>query len=67
MRLYTAVIDCRDLHAQAHWWAQVLDWEVVYEDADEAAIAPRSSPTGDIDVSRPLHLVRTFCESSVSI
>ncbi|MDO4255942.1 MAG: VOC family protein [Kocuria sp.] len=59
MRLYTAVIDCRDLHAQAHWWAQVLDWEVVYEDADEAAIAPRSSPTGDIDDRREFDAVQT--------
>ncbi|RKQ34988.1 VOC family protein [Kocuria tytonis] len=49
MRLYAVVIDCRNLHAQAHWWAEALDWVVVQETAEEAGIAPRASPTTDMD------------------
>lgn len=41
LKWYTAVIDCQDLHAQARWWADVLDWQLVYEADDEAAIAPK--------------------------
>ena len=41
LRWYTVVIDCQDLHAQARWWAGVLDWQLVYESDDEAAIVPK--------------------------
>ena len=41
LKWYTTVIDCQDLHAQARWWADVLDWQLAYEDADQAAIAPK--------------------------
>jgi Glyoxalase-like domain len=41
LKWYTAVIDCQDLHAQARWWAGVLDWQLVYEAYDQAAIAPK--------------------------
>jgi hypothetical protein len=41
LKWYTTVIDCQDLHAQARWWAGVLDWRIVYEDDDQAAVAPR--------------------------
>jgi len=41
LKWYTTVIDCQDLHAQARWWAGVLDWQLVYEDNDQAAIAPK--------------------------
>lgn len=41
LKWYTTVIDCQDLHAQARWWANVLDWQLVYEDDDQAAIAPK--------------------------
>jgi hypothetical protein len=41
LKWYTTVIDCQDLHAQARWWAGVLDWQIVYEDDDQAAIVPR--------------------------
>ena len=41
LKWYTTVIDCQDLHAQARWWAGVLDWQLVYEADNEAAIAPR--------------------------
>jgi catechol 2,3-dioxygenase-like lactoylglutathione lyase family enzyme len=36
---YSVVIDCHDLAAQARWWAEVLGWDVVYEEADEAVVA----------------------------
>ena len=41
LKWYTVVIDCQDIHAQARWWARVLDWQLVYEADDEAAIAPQ--------------------------
>jgi hypothetical protein len=41
LKWYTTVIDCQDIHAQAHWWADVLDWEIVHEADNEAGIAPR--------------------------
>ena len=41
LKWYTTVIDSQDLHAQARWWAGVLDWQLVYEADDQAAIAPR--------------------------
>lgn len=44
MRLYTAVIDCADHRAQAHWWAEALGWTVVYEDENEAAVIPPHVP-----------------------
>lgn len=44
MRLYTAVVDCTDLHAQVHWWADVLGWTIVHESDDEATIVPPHCP-----------------------
>ncbi len=41
LRWYTVVIDCRDPQAQAHWWAEALDYQVVYDSADEAAAIPK--------------------------
>jgi len=41
LRWYSAVVDCQDLHAQARWWAGVLDWQLVYEADDEAVIVPK--------------------------
>ncbi|HEV8065282.1 MAG TPA: VOC family protein, partial [Acidimicrobiales bacterium] len=40
VRWYTVVVDCRDVAAQARWWADVLDWTVVFEADDEVVIAP---------------------------
>jgi catechol 2,3-dioxygenase-like lactoylglutathione lyase family enzyme len=39
VRWYSIVVDCEDVQAQATWWAEVLGWEKVYEDADEVTIA----------------------------
>ncbi len=49
LRWYTVVIDCHDIAAQARWWADVLDWQVVYEDAHEAVIIPRHAMVDPID------------------
>ena len=40
VRWYTTVIDCHDVAAQSRWWAEVLDWRLVYEAADEVVIVP---------------------------
>ncbi len=41
LRWYTIVVNCADVAAQAHWWAEALDWEIVYEAEDEVVIVPR--------------------------
>ena len=34
LKWYTVVVDCHDPQAQAHWWAEALDWQRrKYEDA----------------------------------
>lgn len=40
VRWYTVVVDCRDVSAQARWWAEALDWRIVIETEDEVVIAP---------------------------
>jgi Glyoxalase-like domain len=54
VRWYSVVIDCHDVAAQSRWWAQVLDWRVGYEAADEVVVVPphvldetRSIPVGE--------------------
>jgi len=39
LRWYSIVVDSRDHHTLARWWARVLDWQIVYEDDDEVGIA----------------------------
>lgn len=40
VRWYSIVVDCKDVSAQAHWWAEVLDWRIGYEAEDEVVIVP---------------------------
>jgi len=40
IRWYAVVVDCRDPAAQARWWAQALDWRIVYEAPDEVVAVP---------------------------
>ena len=40
VRWYSTVVDCRDVAAQARWWAEVLGWQIVFENGDEATIMP---------------------------
>jgi hypothetical protein len=41
LRWYTVVVDCRDVAAQARWWAGTLDWQIAYEAEDEVVVVPR--------------------------
>ncbi|MFX0538414.1 VOC family protein [Ornithinimicrobium sp. Y1847] len=45
LKWYTIVVDCRDPQAQARWWAEALDWAVVYDTPDEAVAVPRYAAT----------------------
>jgi hypothetical protein len=38
LRLWTLVIDAHDPHTLAHWWADVLHWKILSEDADEVVV-----------------------------
>ena len=40
LRWYTVVVDCHDIAAQARWWAETLDYTIIYESEDEAVIVP---------------------------
>jgi hypothetical protein len=40
IRWYSVVVDCRDVTAQSRWWAEALDWRIIYEAADEVAVVP---------------------------
>jgi|SRR6478752_7525723 len=52
VRWYTVVVDCRDVTAQARWWAEVLDWRIAYEADDEMVIVHPSA----FDESRDIAL-----------
>lgn len=41
LRWYSNVIEATDVSRLARWWAEALDWEVVYEAADEVVIIPK--------------------------
>ncbi|AKT52015.1 VOC family protein [Arsenicicoccus sp. oral taxon 190] len=49
LRLYTVVVDCHDIAAQARWWAEVLDWRIVYEDDQEVALIGRDHSDAEVD------------------
>ena len=40
IRWYTVVVDCRDVAALSRWWAEALDWRIVYEAANEVVVVP---------------------------
>ncbi|MBV9097682.1 MAG: VOC family protein [Frankiaceae bacterium] len=40
LRWYTVVVDCHDIKAQARFWAEAMDWKLVYEAEDEYVIVP---------------------------
>jgi Glyoxalase-like domain len=41
LKWYTVVVDCIDIAAQARWWADVLDWQIVFEDEHEIGVIPK--------------------------
>lgn len=40
LRWYSTVIDSQDPGALARWWAEALQWHVVYEAEDEVVLIP---------------------------
>ncbi|MFC6064522.1 VOC family protein [Streptomyces ochraceiscleroticus] len=36
--LYQIAVDAHDVHRMARFWADVLDWQIVFEEADEVII-----------------------------
>jgi catechol 2,3-dioxygenase-like lactoylglutathione lyase family enzyme len=40
IRWYSTVIDCGDVAAQARWWAEALDWRIVYDSPEEVILVP---------------------------
>jgi len=40
LRWDSTVIDCRDVPAQARWWARVLGWIIVREAGEEVTLGP---------------------------
>ncbi|UYQ61474.1 VOC family protein [Streptomyces peucetius] len=41
--LYQIAIDCHDAPKLARFWAEVLDWQIVYEDPEEIIIGADAS------------------------
>ena len=40
LRWYSTVVESTDPRALAHWWAQALGWDVIYESDDECVVIP---------------------------
>ena len=49
LRWYTVVVDSHDVPTLSRWWAETLDFVVVYESEDEVTIIPRHMPTEPIE------------------
>ncbi|WP_298890885.1 VOC family protein [uncultured Serinicoccus sp.] len=43
LKWYTVVVDCADPQALARWWAEALDWLVVFDTPEEAVAVPRQA------------------------
>lgn len=41
LRWYTVVVDSSDPQAQARWWAETLDWMLVWDTPEECVIIPK--------------------------
>ena len=40
LRWYSTVIDCHDHLAQGEWWAETLDWQIIYRSDSELVAVP---------------------------
>jgi len=40
LKWYTVVVDCRNVRAQARWWAEAMGWQVVHDSAEEVVLVP---------------------------
>lgn len=49
LRWYSTVIDTFDPSTLAHWWAEAIAWQVIYEAEDEVVLIP-GYVTGEEDV-----------------
>jgi len=49
LRWYSTVIDTHDPSRLARWWAEAIDWQVIYEAGDEVVLIP-GYVTGEDDV-----------------
>jgi hypothetical protein len=52
VRWYSVVVDCKDVTAQSRWWAEVLDWRVVFESKDEVVLVPPHALDSSRDIPR---------------
>ncbi len=50
VRWYSIVVDCKDIAAQARWWAEVLDWRIAFEDDDEVVLVPPRAVDKDLQI-----------------
>lgn len=41
LRWYSVVVETRDPGRLATWWAEALDWEMIYQAPDEVVLVPR--------------------------
>ena len=41
LRWYSNVIETTDVQRLARWWAEALDWDVIYEADDEVVVVPK--------------------------
>jgi hypothetical protein len=41
LRWYSNVIETTDVRRLASWWAEALDWDVIYEADDEVVVVPK--------------------------
>jgi predicted enzyme related to lactoylglutathione lyase len=54
--LYQIAIDCHDAAKLARFWAEVLDWHIIYEDPEEIIIgAAASALPGIVFLTVPEH------------
>ncbi|WP_270887320.1 VOC family protein [Pedococcus sp. 5OH_020] len=49
LRWYTVVIDSHDIAALSRWWAETLDFRIIYEDEHEVAVIPRHASVDHIE------------------
>jgi predicted enzyme related to lactoylglutathione lyase len=52
LRWYTVVVDAHDVASLGRWWAETLDYVIVFEAKDEMAIIPKwmpMDPAPDLD------------------
>ena len=41
LRWYSNVIETTDVRGLARWWAEALDWDVIFEADDEVVVVPK--------------------------